>query len=103
MNVNFSSRLMNYYLDHSSLKKKGDFSRENFDLIYELQSVQRCFKACGSFASFMNTRHDKRYLKYLGPTIKRVLNSLAHFPEYNLLTKVLADAGAAEKSYETTP
>lgn len=101
MSDEFAERLMSYYLSHSLLSHSPGFSRDEFNHIYELQSVQRCFKACGSFASFMNMRQDKRYLKYLVPTLRRVLKSLAHFPEYAILSKVLTDAGALEKNYET--
>lgn len=97
----YSKMLMSYYLDNSAEKKKSTHSPEHFAKTYELQSLQRCFKACGSFASFMNTRQDKRYLKYLTPTLKRVMKSLLHFPEYTLLQSLLIDSGALEKNYET--
>jgi N-acetylmuramate 1-kinase len=103
MSDEFASKLMNYYLDNSKVKKQVGFSREEFERTYELQSLQRCFKACGSFASFMNQRQDKRYLKYLTPTLKRVMKSLAHFPEYSVLNKILIDSGALEKNYESLP
>ena len=101
MNDSYSDTLMNYYLDKTGLKNTPGFSKDEFYETYELQSLQRCFKACGSFASFMNLRNDKRYLKYLRPTLKRVLKSLAHFPEYNVLNRILIDAGALERNYES--
>lgn len=96
----YAQELMNYYIDTSGIKSNKGFSVEHFNEIYELQSVQRCFKACGSFASFMNTRQDKRYLKYLTPTLKKVLRALSHFQDLKPLTNVLIDSGAIEKSYE---
>ena len=101
MNDNYSEALMNYYLDRTGHRKIPGYSKDEFYETYELQSLQRCFKACGSFASFMNLRNDKRYLKYLRPTLKRVLKSLAHFPEYSVLNKILIDAGALERNYES--
>ena len=101
INENYAKTLMNYYLDNSLVKKSSGYSAEKFNHIYELQSLQRCLKACGSFASFMNTRQDRRYLKYLKPTLRRVINSLTYFPEYNLLQRLLIDSGALEKNYET--
>jgi aminoglycoside/choline kinase family phosphotransferase len=101
MNDEYSQRLMNYYLDNSKIRKTPQFSEEEFYKTYELQSLQRCFKACGSFASFMNLRGDKRYLKYLNPTLKRVLKALTYFPEYSVLNRILIDAGALEKNYES--
>lgn len=103
MSEDYSEHLMQYYLSQSTIRKKPGFSLDKFYEIYELQSLQRCFKACGSFASFMNMRQDRRYLKYLTPTLKKVLKSLAHFPQYSLITNLLLDSGALEKNYETTP
>ena len=94
---------MHYYLENAKIKNIPGFSHEQFSEIYELQSLQRCFKACGSFASFMNQRGDTRYLKYLAPTLKRVLKSLARFPEYNIIYNLLSDAGALEKNFEISP
>lgn len=96
-----SATLIKDYLEKSKSFLPKDFSNENFLEIYELQSVQRCFKACGSFASFFHQREDRRYLKYLSPTLKRVMKALSHFPEYQALTRVLVDSGALEMNYET--
>jgi aminoglycoside/choline kinase family phosphotransferase len=100
----YAEQMLNYYLNHPLIidnKPISDTkSLDHFYYIYEVQSVQRCFKACGSFASFMNQRNDKRYLKYLTPTLKKVMRSLTHFPEYKLLLNILIDAGAFEKNYE---
>jgi hypothetical protein len=101
MNEDMVKLLMGYYLDKSKSHLPKDFSQEYFMRIYELQSVQRCFKACGSFASFFHQRKDRRYLKYLAPTLKRTLKSLNNFPEYKAFTDILIDSGALEKKYET--
>ncbi|PWU19165.1 MAG: hypothetical protein C5B49_06175 [Bdellovibrio sp.] len=77
-----------------------DFSSEHFDLMYELQTVQRCFKACGSFSSFWNTRKDTRYLKYISSTLRRVLKSLYYFPEYRDFGNFLLDSGLLERKFE---
>lgn len=100
INDDYADKMLNYYFDNTAFLQDRKISKEQFNVIYELQSVQRCFKACGSFASFMNTRSDRRYLKYLNGTLKRVMRSLTHFPEYKLLLDVLIDAGAFDKNYE---
>lgn len=92
--------LLNYYLERAASYLPKDFSREHFDYIYNLQTIQRCFKACGSFASFYQTRGDTRYLKYLLPTLRRVIKSVSHFPEYKDFASLLIDSGALEKKYE---
>ncbi len=59
--------------------------REDFEEIFQLQVIQRCFKACGSFASFLNMRNDTRYLKYINSTI-------------NLVGRTLQDSGRFHSS-----
>lgn len=101
MNDEMAKKLTDYYLEKSKPYLGTDFSREKFDLIYELQTIQRCFKACGSFASFYNTRQDRRYLKYLNGTLRKVLKAVTQFPEYKTFADVLIDSGALEKNFET--
>lgn len=93
--------LIQDYLEKSREFLSADFSFEHFMRIYEVQTLQRCFKACGSFASFFHQRKDRRYLKYLTPTLKRVFKSLNHFPEYKVFADLLIDSGALEKDYES--
>lgn len=94
-------KLTDYYLDKSKEYLPKDFSREHFDRIYELQSIQRCFKACGSFASFYHLRQDRRYLKYLSGTLRRVIKAINEFPEYKVFADILIDSGALERKYES--
>jgi len=101
MNDEMTKTLMDYYLNSSKEFLPKNFSRAHFDEMYELQSIQRCFKACGSFASFYNLRNDRRYLKYLSGTLKRVLKSLTEFPDYKPFADILIDSGALERKYET--
>lgn len=100
LNQEMSEILLQDYIDKMQERMKTKFSRDEFNTVYELQSVQRCFKACGSFASFFHQREDRRYLKYLSGTLKRVMKSLEYFPEYKSFTKLLTDSGALEKKYE---
>lgn len=95
----YASMILNDYVDKAK-PFLGSFSREEFFKIYEYQIIQRCFKACGSFASFLNTRDDRRYLKYLQPTLKKIVLSLQQFPEYKAFSDVLIDSGATERNYE---
>lgn len=101
MNDTMAKNLINYYLESSKKYLPVDFSREHFDRIYELQSIQRCFKACGSFASFYHQREDRRYLKYLSGTLRRVVKAVHEFPEYKVFADVLIDSGALERKYES--
>lgn len=95
----YGQKILNYYFERAKEYKKT-FDSDHFNTIFELQSIQRCFKACGSFASFFHQREDRRYLKYLSPTLKKVIRSLTGFPEYKTFTNLLIDSGALEKDYE---
>ncbi len=95
--------LIGYYLDKrhdlQATYKLDDPSLEKFMRVYEIQTIQRCFKACGSFASFFNLRSDTRYLKYLGPTLQTVKRSLQTFDEYRSFFDILSDHGVFERSF----
>jgi aminoglycoside/choline kinase family phosphotransferase len=91
--------LLNYYFDQA--QEKTTLNAEEFFYLYELQTVQRCFKAAGSFSSFFHDREDRRYLKYIKPALGRVARSLSHFPEYNLFKEVLEESGALETQFES--
>lgn len=101
MRDEISQALTDYYFNQAKPYLPKGFSMAQHEYIYELQSIQRCFKACGSFASFYNTRNDRRYLKYLSGTLKKVMKSLNQFPKYKLFADVLIDSGALERKYET--
>lgn len=101
MTDDMANSLIDYYLEQSKQYLPKDFSKENFMHIYELQSIQRCFKACGSFASFFHQRQDRRYLKYLPGTLRRVMKAINEFPEYKTFADILIDSGALERKYES--
>ena len=77
------------YLDLRKAYDQPPLDLNHFHKIYELQTIQRCFKACGSFASFYNFRGDKGYLKYIPPTLKTIEKSLSEFPEYRSFQTIL--------------
>lgn len=100
--------LIGYYLDRRREFSKSldsrhsleDPSMERFNRIYEIQTIQRSFKACGSFASFFNLRNDTRYLKYLPQTLQTVRKSLSAFDEYRSFLDILVDNGIFDRKYE---
>lgn len=104
--VNLSDETQEHLLDYYLAGRRQHapalpvVSRDNFNHVFELQTVQRCFKACGSFASFKMLRQDTRYLKYLAPTLKTVKRSLARFPEYRTFYSVLEDHGIFDQHFE---
>ncbi|MGE0764643.1 MAG: aminoglycoside phosphotransferase family protein [Bdellovibrionales bacterium] len=100
LSENSQREILKYYLDCAKPHLPGKFSRDHFDEIFRLQLLQRCFKACGSFASFYNLRSDRRYLKYIQPTLIKVAAMLGSFPQYSDFLKVIEDNGLLERKYE---
>ena len=74
--------------------------RPDFDEIFKVQVIQRCFKACGSFTSFYNMRNDTRYLKYIKHTAALVSQTLVADGRFKLFSQLVLDAGLADRDYE---
>ena len=83
--VPFGDCLLDYYLENSHFK----FNKEEFMQVFELQSIQRSLKVCGSFKSFDNLKNDKRYLKYIPIGLDYALESLKKFKEYKTLFDII--------------
>ena len=77
--------LVDYYL--SSLQKKSEtkINEKEFIKTFDLMSIQRNFKAIGSFASFFMKRGDARYLKFVGNTFENIRRNLLKYPELDEL------------------
>ncbi len=82
-------RLIDYYVVKWEALSGERLDRAHFRYIFDLMSVQRNFKAIGSFASFMNRRGDPGYLKYIGNTFENIRRNLLKYPEYAQLREVL--------------
>ena len=74
--------------------------RPDFDEIFQMQIIQRCFKACGSFASFLNMRNDTRYLKYIKNTVNLVGRTLQENNQFPLFTRIITQGDLMERNYE---
>jgi aminoglycoside/choline kinase family phosphotransferase len=94
-----SSEIIEYYLIRAKEMTGHTIERNNFYDVFRIQMIQRCFKACGSFASFFNMREDTRYLKYLTPTIKKVYAVLEPYEEYRAFSQIILDNGLLEKNF----
>jgi aminoglycoside/choline kinase family phosphotransferase len=81
--------LTRYYLNQ--MKENGAEIKDvaHFDRMFDLMSVQRNFKAIGSFASFLNRRGNPGYLKYIGNTFENIRRNLLKYPEFARLREVL--------------
>ncbi|NJL25906.1 MAG: phosphotransferase [Calothrix sp. SM1_5_4] len=81
-----------------ALGRKGSL-QPDFEDIFRLQVIQRCFKACGSFTSFFNARNDTRYLKYVKHTAFLVADTLRDQGGFPLFTDLLWNSGLLERDY----
>lgn len=82
-------RLVDYYIVRREALSGTRIDRDHFWKIFDLMSVQRNFKAIGSFASFLNRRGNPGYLKYIGNTFENIRRTLLKYPEYSDLREVL--------------
>ena len=93
--------LIDYYFDQAREFNFELESRDEFMEMYHLQTIQRCFKACGSFASFKVQRDDNRYVKYLSPTLQRVKQALLHFPKFSAFNEILEQYGIYDHDFKS--
>lgn len=77
--------LVDYYIRQKDKLEGARTNKKDFTRIFDLMSVQRNFKAIGSFASFYSKRNDARYLKFIGNTFENVRRNLLKFPEFDEL------------------
>lgn len=92
LNASSISQLIAYYLKvfPEAITLYGD--KKTFEQFFHLQMLQRCFKACGTFAAIHAQRGDTRYLKYLPHTLSKVqmsLNEIASFPHIKNLVRAI--------------
>lgn len=92
--------LLDYYLYRAKTDFNQEWNRDEFNYLYEVQSLQRLLKAVGSFASFWMLRNDRRYLKYIHGTMQRVKKGLEAMPEFAVLGRALKDSGAFDWTEE---
>lgn len=81
--------LVDYYLSQVKKKENTVLPREHFVKIFDLMSIQRNFKAIGSFTSFYGTRQEAKYLRFVGNTFENIRRNLMKFPEYEELRLML--------------
>lgn len=92
--------LLKYYLEQARPHLPKGFSEAHFHEIFEYQSIQRCFKAIGTFTSMFNKKQDRRYLKHIEPAMRRVFESVERFPKMTAFRSALQNSGALDFRYE---
>ena len=93
------AEILNYYVTEANKLKSDPLNKDHFNDIMDLQVIQRCFKACGSFASFYNLRQDTRYLKYISSTITKVAGYVKRYDKYQAFSEILGNKGILEREY----
>ncbi len=83
------TRLVDYYIARFEAASGKQIDRAHFMRVFDLMSIQRNFKAIGSFASFMNRRGDPTYLKYIGNTFENIRKDLLKYPRYSQMREAL--------------
>ncbi len=83
------ARLIDYYIARFEAASGKEIDRSHFMRVFDLMSIQRNFKAIGSFASFMNRRGDPTYLKYIGNTFENIRKILLKYPRYSQMREAL--------------
>ncbi|MDR3605928.1 MAG: phosphotransferase [Oligoflexia bacterium] len=82
-------RLLDYYIVNWEARSGAKLNRSEFFYVFDMMSVQRNFKAIGSFASFLNRRGNPTYLKYIGNTFENIRRTLLKYPKYAKLRETL--------------
>ena len=82
-------KLKRYYFDNLDASIHGQKSYEEFEALYQDMTIQRVFKAVGSFCYIYNWRKDDRYLKYIGFAMEKIRRTMMDNPRYaELKTKL---------------
>ncbi len=84
------ANLKKYYWD-SYLKEEVNYNLNHFNYLYDLVTIQRTFKAIGSFAHIFIKRKDYRYLKYIGLGMEKIKSTLFKYPQYSNLRLLLSE------------
>lgn len=79
--------LVDHYI--AAISKHEKLDRKHFVESFDLMSIQRNFKAIGSFTSFYGKRNDSMYIRFVGNTFENIRRNLRKFPEYSELGRLL--------------
>jgi hypothetical protein len=82
-------KLKRYYFDNLDPEIHGQKSYAEFESLYQDMTIQRVFKAVGSFCYIYNWRKDDRYLKYIGFAMEKIRLTMMDNSRYVELKKKL--------------
>ena len=81
--------LKKYYYSNLDSRIHGQKTFEEFEQLYSDMTIQRVFKAVGSFCYIYNWRKDDRYLKYIGFAMEKIRKTMADDKRYEELKLLL--------------
>ncbi len=79
------------YWENFLKEKHFQASFEEYCILYDKMTIQRVYKALGSFAYIYRMRGDIRYLKYIGYAFEKLRDILFRYKGYNDLRMVLSE------------
>lgn len=83
------TNLKKYYYDNLDPAIHGQKTYQQFLDLYDDMTIQRVFKAVGSFCYIYNWRKDDRYLKYIGFAMEKIRRVMMDNPRYAELKQKL--------------
>jgi hypothetical protein len=83
-------KLISYYFTTYYKQMDVTKSLDHFMYIYDLMTIQRVFKAIGSFAYIYADRKDLRYVKYIGFAFEKVRSVMLSREEFSKERKILS-------------
>ncbi len=83
-------RLIEYYFNTYFTKFDPNKGFAEFKSLYDMMTIQRVFKAIGSFAYIYADRKDLRYIKYIGFAFEKVRSIMLHHDHFAKERKILS-------------
>ncbi len=85
IHVTNKAKLIKYYFETYYKNLDGKKNFEDFLKLYDHMTIQRVYKAIGSFAYIYAERKDVRYIKYIGYAFEKIRNVMENYPELSNL------------------
>ena len=89
INSENKAQLISYYYENLGNEVHGQKDFEEFSSLYHDMSLQRVFKAIGSFSYIYETRKDVRYVKNIGFAMEKLKTILFQSDSYTALRQIL--------------
>lgn len=82
-------KLIKYYFEKMDMTSLGQGSYDHFKEMYDLMTLQRVFKAIGSFSYIFEHRKDYRYVKYIGFAMEKIRTVMLKYDRFSNLRRSL--------------